>query len=198
MRFACLTFIFSLFFSLGFAQKSISIKVISDPTYEASAFDSYRNDLAGILGNKAQINFGPGDIFLHNASATEILDKYDQFAAEPETDVIIVFGSYAAMQIMNKDYYPKPTLVFGVINHKLQGYSISPQGTSGVQNLAFLSHGSQKVEVAIFKDIYPYKNLAIITDWRIAEILKDSDYLRQVMDSIGSAYTIIRWIPRRA
>lgn len=175
----------------AYAQQSLTIKAICDPNYGVEIFEDYRSDLKGIIGSSVSINFDEEDIYFHQASATGIISKYEEFASDEETDVIIVFGSYAAMQVMRKDSYAKPTLVFGLINDKLQGYEITPEGTSGVHNLAFMNVSNESSEVGIFKSIYPYTNLAIITDWRIAEIIKDSEYLRNIMDSLGSSYTII-------
>lgn len=186
-----LLILLTLFLSQVYAQQSLDIKAICDPTYDVEIFEAYRNDLSGIIGKGATINFDEEDIYFHKASATGILNKYNEYANDAETDVIIVFGSYAAMQVMRKESYAKPTLVFGIVNDKLQGFEVSPKGTSGIHNLAFLNMANESVEVGVFKSIVDYNNLAIITDWRVAEILKDSEYLKMVMDSIDAAYTII-------
>jgi hypothetical protein len=167
-RFAPLILFLVLFFSKVNAQERVSIKVIADNGFDASIFDAYKNDLSGILGSPYTVDFNRDDIYFHDLSRQDILSTYDSFESDPEVDVILVYGTYAATQINLKGQFTKPTFVVGLVSNVLQGFQVTADQTTGMDNLALVVSEETGGDLEAFNEIYPFENIAIITDWRVA------------------------------
>ena len=191
MRLRLLLSAISLFLFCSLHAQDLNIKIISDPGYEREHFEMYRSDLLGIIGSKYQVSLEEDDIYFHDLSRKDINNKFNELSNDPDVDLIIVYGTYVATQLTTVEEYLKPTIVFGVINPTIQGYPMTHEGTSGVHNLAYISLNSNRSELFDFYEIYPFEEIAIILDYRVAEVVRANEYLEDIFEVIPSRYVMI-------
>lgn len=127
---------------------------------------------------------------------------------DPKVDMVLVLGYSSAVVAVNRKNYPKPTLVATIIDENTANAPIDG-GTSGKHNLNYISiQGNLKRELKSFRQVVKFKNIAIISDGLISEVMpklgkkgkKDASKLGVKITSVrhrgGSVQKLLSKIPK--
>ena len=105
-----------------FAQspKQYSVGVLFDnlnPQLEP-VFEQFMAEVQAVVGQDATLTF-PDELFLVNGFDLEKAEQNYQAMLANEADIILAFGVINNTLLMNRDQYPKPTILFGAVNQDL-------------------------------------------------------------------------------
>lgn len=183
--------------SLGQAERPlpvVHVAIVSDGSSER--IESLR---ALFLEEMRAVNRGefdiqaPADLQLEaNRSLASVNAALDQVLSDKRTDLVItlgVLGSHAAAQ---RTTLPKPVVAPLISNHGLQNIPYK-QGTSGKRNLSYVSLDIDiQRDLAAFREIVPFKRLAVIVDDAIAQAIPGvHNEVTRVADKLGITITPI-------
>jgi hypothetical protein len=191
MKNLLIIFVILLFNSLNiFAQKTITIGILVDQYSESTEplISKLKEDVIAVSGSEANIIFK--GILQNNFDLDEANSNY-QNLVESNTDIILSFGTVNSLMLIQKDKFPKPTIVFGALSTDLLEFN-DTQKTSGINNITFIiSPFSYKEDLNVFKDLYDFKKIGVLID----EHLFSTTYLTKIFDDyfskIDASFTFI-------
>ena len=114
----------------------------------------------------------PKDKMVHgNWSPAGVRRAVNHLLADSGVDVILALGVIASHDVSQRPVLPKPVIAPFVIDRQLQGLPFF-RGTSGVRNLNYLTlpHSFERA-VEAFREILPFKHMALLVDQAVAEAL---------------------------
>lgn len=89
----------------------------------------------------------------------------------PKVDIVLVLGYSSAVVAVNQKNYPKPTLVATIIDENTANAPVNGS-TSGKHNLNYISiQGNLKRELNSFRKVVDFKNIALLSDALISEVM---------------------------
>ena len=176
----------------GFSQsgKIYNISILTDKSTEKSSvlFNQLQNEIKTVLGQDATIVFK--NILENNFNTATAKANYQQLLAN-DTDIILAFGIINNIVLFKEKNYPKPIIVFGSINSDFIDLP-KDQKTSQINNITYIiAPISYKKDLEIFKSIYNYKNIGIIVDPFLPEILPIKDLFDDYFSKNETSYTLI-------
>ncbi len=128
------------------------------------------NDLAGARYTFTLGGTKGGSI---NWNAEEALALYQKLAADPEVDLIVSLGVVSSSVITQADSYPKPVVAVGIIDPELQGVKRGDGNRSGVDNLTYIHFNRSMLrDLSLFHKLVPFKEVGIIFDPAVTDVLK--------------------------
>jgi outer membrane protein TolC len=161
---------FVLIFKLSYAQ-TITIGLLTDKnTPEIQPLlEQLKTEISAVLGQGPIINFNKP--LENNYSLEKAKTNYSSLVDNNAVDIILSLGILDNIAIYQHKIYAKPTIVFGSINSDF--INLSPeQKTSETNNITYIiTPLSYKKDLEAFKTLFDYKNIGIIVDDYVADIL---------------------------
>ncbi|MEL6276756.1 MAG: TolC family protein, partial [Bacteroidota bacterium] len=153
------------------AQAPYHITLVSDDANEGTRFfeNRIKTEIEALLGNRFTLSF---EMVRTNGDPDSLTYAIDQAYAS-ETDAIVGMGLIACDLIAKRGNHNKPTVLTFILDNELQEIPMTPEGTSGIQNLVYIqSPFDIKRDLETLYEFVPYDNLAIIN----AEGLSDREF----------------------
>ncbi|PCI34813.1 MAG: hypothetical protein COB60_05650 [Flavobacteriaceae bacterium] len=176
----------------GFSQsgKIYNISILTDKSTEKSSvlFNQLQNEIKTVLGQDATIVFK--NILENNFNTATAKANYQQLLAN-DTDIILAFGIINNIVLTQEKNYPKPIVVFGSVNSDFIDLP-QDQKTSNINNITYIiTPFSYKEDLETFKSLYNYKNVGIIVDQFLPEVLPVKDLFDNYFLNNDSSYKLI-------
>ena len=185
-----------LFLSLsGFSQnqRDYHIAILGDkPIPETKIIlAQLQSEIKSVVGQSANIIFNNSYLLLNDLSLEKAKSNYEKMLASKDVDLILSFGSINNIVIAKNKSFPKPVILFGVIN---DDFITFPEGqfASNIPNLTYiLTPQSYKRDLIQFKEIYPYRKIGIVVDNYLTEIYPVKNTLDNIFKTIDAEYVLI-------
>jgi outer membrane protein len=183
-------FLFAFF--IGFCQnsKTVSVGILIDSYTDdsQSLFVQMQNEIVSVVGEDALISFST--VLENNLNIAAARKNY-QTLLNGETDIILAFGTINNIVITEIKVHEKPTILFGAINSDLIDIDKNKE-SSGINNFTYLiSSQSYRKDLESFKEIYDFKNVGILVDDFLPELVPLKETLDIIMSDLGVSYQII-------
>ena len=169
--------------------------------------DQLRQEVTSLLGSKYDITIPLEKIKTASWSRESILKEYERLVADDGVDIIVAVGALNAAVLTKCVVFPKPLILLGVMDYELQQIPITKDKKSGIHNLTYilLVHDFES-DLKDFHDIFPYKNLTVVVDKKLAALIPGvgeklrefaaaNDVVAQVLAYDGNIGKVIENIP---
>ncbi|WP_027391503.1 TolC family protein [Aquimarina latercula] len=167
-----LFFLISILHLIGYSQssKTVTIGILADKSFEETIplLTKLKAEIKGVVGQDATIVFREA---LENEFDAEKAKSNYKTLVNSDVDIILAFGVINTIIIDKEEEYPKPVILFGSANSDFYDF---PEGqkTSEIKNITYLiTPFSYTDDLTVFKTLFNYKNIGIIVDDFIPEIL---------------------------
>ncbi|WP_198553807.1 TolC family protein [Tenacibaculum sp. Bg11-29] len=182
---------FVLIFNLSYAQ-TITIGLLTDKnTPEIQPLlEQLKTEISAVLGQGQIINFNKP--LENNYNLEKAKTNYRSLVDNNGVDIILSLGVLDNIAIYQYKTYAKPTIVFGSINSDFINL-LPEQKTSQINNITYIiTPLSYKKDLEAFKTLFDYKNIGIIVDDYVADILPLQSVFEPYFTKEGKQYKIIR------
>ncbi|MBW2592640.1 MAG: TolC family protein [Deltaproteobacteria bacterium] len=214
-RFILIGIFTSLFFlqiiqpELTDAAEEVKIGILFDIQKEDTRefIDQLRQEVTSLLGSKYDIIIPAKKIKTASWSRQDILKEYEGLVADDGVDIIVAVGALNAAVLTRLRAFPKPLIILGILDYELQQIPITREKKSGIHNLTYIlpAHDFEN-DLKDFHDIFPYKNLTVVVDKKLAalipgvgetfrEFVAANDGVSQVLACDGNIDSVIENIP---
>ncbi len=148
------------------AQQPLKITYISDESNSSNFVNLLQKQMLEetqlLLRHKYEVEF---NTIYCNAQNECVLDAMKNAFADESVDIILTAGIISGGLMSQLGNYPKPSIATTVINHELQQIPITPEGTSGVHNFAYVEAPFDiERDIKTLHRMYPFKKIAILVD----------------------------------
>ncbi|WP_299242454.1 TolC family protein [uncultured Aquimarina sp.] len=189
-----LTILLFLLVSLGFSQekRNYNIGILLDNRTEEinPLLIQLENQIKAVVGEDATITIPSNTILINNFNLTKAEENYNELLSN-NTDIIIAFGVINNEIISKQNSYNKPTILFGAVNKDLVTVDLVKKN-SGVDNFTYLIQSeSYKNDLKKFKELTNFKNVAIVIEQQIVDILPIKETFDKEFQSIDANYKLI-------
>ena len=150
-----------------------------------------KEEIKSVVGQSANIVFDDSHILLNDLNLEKARSNYESMLESKDVDLILSFGSVNNFVIAKNKTFPKPVILFGVIN---DDFITFPEGQVGsnTPNLTYiLTPQSYKRDLQQFKEIYPYQKIGIVLDEYLTEIYPVKSTLDEIFKGIEAEYVLI-------
>ncbi len=181
-----LRILFLFVFFIGFSQnsKTVSVGILVDNSTDdiQTLFVQMQNEIVSVVGEDALISFRT--VLENNLNIATARKNY-QTLLNDETDIILAFGTINNIVITELIVHEKPTILFGAINSDLIDIDKNKE-SSGINNFTYLiSSQSYRKDLESFKEIYDFKNIGILVDHFLPELVPLKETLDVVMSDLS-------------
>jgi len=188
-----LLLIFSSFLGQAQQQEDYTIAILGDKLIPETdqIFAQLKDEIKSVVGQSANIVFKDSFILLNDLNLEKAKSNYEKMLALKDVDLILSFGSINNLVIAKNKKFPKPVILFGVIN---DDFITFPKGqvSSNISNLTYiLTPKSYKRDLLQFKEIYPYRKIGIIVDDYLTKIYPVKNTLDEIFNTIEAEYELI-------
>ncbi len=162
--FILLFILFSFSLSPGQNLKTINIGLVIDGSWgeENQMLGSIKREIHDLTAGEFDVQFPADKTVQADWTIGKIRSGLDRLLADPNVDMIITLGSISSNEVCHRIELGKPVIAPYIIDATFQKLPIK-DGRSGVQNLNYISvPATFKRDMQIFKDIVPFKNLAVL------------------------------------
>ena len=169
--------------------------------------EQLREEVTSLLGNKYNITIPAKKMKTASWSRQSILKGYEGLVADDSVDIIVAVGALNAAVLTKIEVFPKPLILLGIMDYELQQVPITRKKKSGIHNLTYilLAHDFES-DLKDFHDIFPYKNLTVVVDKKLAALIPGvgekfrkfvaaNDVVAQVLAYDGNIDKLIENIP---
>ena len=136
-----LLLIFSSFIGRAQQQEDYTIAILGDKLIPETdqILAQLKDEIKSVVGQSANIVFKDSFILLNDLNLEKAKDNYDKMLKSPDVDLILSFGSVNNYVIAKNKAFPKPVILFGIIN---DDFITFPEGqvSSNIPNLDLYSH----------------------------------------------------------
>jgi len=186
----CLYLLFTIF--IGFSQnsKTVSIGILIDSSTDDSQtlFVQLQNEIVSVVGEDAIIRFKSA--LENNFNIATARENYQTLLSD-ETDIILAFGTINNIVITEVIVHKKPTILFGAINSDVIDIDRDKE-SSGIDNFTYLiSSQSYRKDLELFNKIYNFKNIGILVDHYLPELVPLKETFDVIMSDLGVSYQLI-------
>lgn len=164
------------------------IGILLDVEKKASAqyIRTLETEISNLLKTKYTVKIAASDILPCDWSVDCIKENYNKLVSDRDIDIIIGVGVLNSSVLTRQTSYPKPVIVVGVIDPALQQIPITPGLTSGKHNLTYLMMPQTlEADLETFHGLYPFKEIALVEDRRLLEVMGRKDYLKNILMKKG-------------
>ncbi|MGB5820776.1 MAG: TolC family protein [Saonia sp.] len=185
-----LLLLFLIVSGFGQAPKEISIGFLVDSSSEESEglFVRLQQEITSVVGEDATIVFKEALVNQYDLGKAKA--NYDALIND-DTDMIVAFGAINNIVITQQEVHRKPTILFGAVNNDLIKIDRDKQ-SSGIKNFTYLiASQSYKEDLETFKALYDFKNVGIVVEDYLPNIVPLKETLDKELEEIGAAYTLI-------
>jgi Ni,Fe-hydrogenase I large subunit len=174
-------------------KKEYSVAILGDKYIHEtdSILNRLQAEIKSVVAQEAIVIFKKKYFLINQLSQEKAKRNYQAVINAEDVDLILSFGSLNNFVIAQNTQFPKPVILFGVINDDFIEF---PEGqkTSNVKNLTYiLTPKSYKEDLSEFKEMYPYKKVGIIVDDYLTEIYPVKETLNKILDEINSEFKLI-------
>ncbi|SFR54952.1 Outer membrane protein TolC [Robiginitalea myxolifaciens] len=179
---------------VGNAQEKQTYRIgmmVDSRTAETSVlFNQLESEVKAVVGEDAIIEFPPEYILSNNFRVAQAKANYQQLL-EGEVDIILALGSASDIVFQEEAEFPKPTVLFGVLNTDLSKLNLEQQ-TSGVENFSYLM-GVQSfdADLTTLKELTDFERVGIAIERGIAESVPLEQTYDRVLARLEADYGII-------
>lgn len=164
-------FVFVIFlFQFTFAQSNITIGFLTDKNSPElqPLLEQLKTEIRAVIGSSNTVNFK--EVLTNNYNLEKAKTNY-QALVNSDADIIIAFGVIDNIVLFQEETYPKPVIVFGSINSDF--INLPPeQKTSNINNITYIiAPLSYRKDLDAFKALYDYKNIGIVVDDYLVNVL---------------------------
>lgn len=159
------TFIFVLLCYLcnwSWAQETFPITIIRGDTSQRAIEQEelIKEEIRALLTNRFNFSFKT----LTGPNQSDAIEQVIQQAYnEADTKLVIGIGLTTCDQILQRDSFPKPTILTVILDDELQRIAATSEGTSGIHNLTYIqSPFNIRRDFEMLYEIIPFKKLAIL------------------------------------
>ncbi|WP_321281362.1 TolC family protein [Marinifilum fragile] len=173
--------------------KEYSVAILGDEYIHEndSILNLLKAEIKSVVSQEATVVFKKEYYLMNQLSQEKAKENYQTVVNSEDVDLILSFGSFNNFVIAQNKAFPKPVILFGVINDDFIEFP-EGQNTSQVKNLTYiLTPKSYKEDLSEFKEMYPYKKVGIILDEYLTEIYPVKETLDKILGEIKSEYKII-------
>ena len=192
--FLLLTFFLSIL-SISYAQrkKTYTVGFLSDTITKDNKnhLKKFKKEVRAVVGNDATIIFDPKYSLNNNFDWNKAEENYNTLINSPKVDIIIASGLINNYLIYLKKEYPKPTIVFGMVNEDFIDLE-EKNKTSGIHNLTYLIlPQSYKRDLTSFHKVFPFKKIGIFVEKEVSNILPIKKVLDNYFDGVDATYVLM-------
>ncbi len=143
------------------AKPVFKIAMLIDASKDASYQKVVVNEINSLLETRYDIKYltlkiDIGKTRNENAVISTLME-------DASVDCIIGLELDMSQALVKYGIYPKPVIAGAILDGKLQGLPLTPEGTSGIQNFNYIqSPFDIEKDLRTFKKLYDYKHLAIL------------------------------------
>ncbi|MEM6843994.1 MAG: TolC family protein [Bacteroidota bacterium] len=188
----CLIFLLCITLPLTAQKQVYSIGILTDTrTAEvAPLLEQVQEQIKAVVGEDATILFDEENLLVNDFSLETARQNYQQLLSN-NTDIILAFGAINSLVIGQQERYPKPTILFGVVNRDLIEIE-QDRTTSGIDNFTYLIQSkSYQDDITKFKELTDFKNLGIVIEQQLVDILPFEKIFRQELQALEVDYKLI-------
>jgi len=190
MKKLILFFLLANIICIAQAQTTLTIGIINDKQTSDSEplFQKLKKDITDVIG-KDGVNVVFKDVLYNNYNIKSAKENYHQLLGNSE--IIIAFGIVNTLILYEEKSYPKPTIIVGAINNDIADIPKNKK-TSGINNLTYLiTPFSYSDDLDAFAEIYPFKNIGIVVDDFMLDLLPLKKQFDDYFDDKKSTYEFI-------
>ncbi|MEM0992692.1 MAG: TolC family protein [Bacteroidota bacterium] len=175
------------------AQKQVySIGILTDTkTAEVvPLLDQLQAQIIAVVGEDATIVFKEENLLVNDFNIATAQQNYQQLLAN-ETDIILAFGVINNLVVGQQDNYPKPTILFGLVNRDLIELDQN-KTTSGVENFTYLIQSeSYEDDLVALKELTDFEKVGIVVEEKVVDIFPFEEVFEQELSTLEAAYLLI-------
>jgi len=188
-----LLLIFSSFIGRAQQQEDFTVAILGDKLIPETdqILVQLKDEIKSVVGQSANVVFKDSFVLLNDLNLEKAKNNYEKMVQSEDVDLILSFGSVNNFVIAKNKTFPKPTILFGVIN---DDFITFPEGqlSSNITNLTYiLTPQSYKRDLLQFKEIFPFKKIGIIVDEYLTEIYPVKNTLDEIFKTIEAEYILI-------
>lgn len=189
-----LTILLFLFVSTVFSQakRNYNIGILLDHRTEEidPLLVQLENQIKAVVGEDATIAVPPNTILINGFDLANARENYNRLL-QNNTDIIIAFGAINNEVISKQSVYEKPTILFGAVNRDLVDVDLQKE-SSGIHNFTYLIQSeSYRSDLEKFKELTNFKNVGIIVEQQLMDILHIRNTFDREFQSIEGDYKLI-------
>lgn len=188
-----LLMLFSSFIGYSQTNDNYTIAILGDKVMPEtdSLVIQLKNEISSVVGQSANIVFNDHLILVNNLDQTKAKENYEAMLKNEEVDLILSFGSLSNFVIAKNEVFPKPVILFGVINDDFITFPLG-QTSSDIHNLSYiLTPQSYKRDLEEFRDLYPYKRVGFVVDKYLTNFYPVKRTLDNIFKEIDAEYELI-------
>jgi len=181
--------------SIGFGQQkeNYNIAILGDKLIPETdqILIQLKEEIKSVVGQSANIVFEDSFVLLNDLSLEKARANYESMLESKDVDLILSFGSVNNFVIAKNKNFPKPVILFGVIN---DDFITFPEGQVGsnTPNLTYiLTPQSYKRDLLQFKEIFPFRKIGIVLDEYLTDIYPVKNTLDDIFKGIEAEYVLI-------
>lgn len=161
------------------AQRAVNIALIIDTRPDSETEERYqqnvKDEINQLLGHRYQLTLNEYFIMDNPNNDAEVVVN----EAYAQNDIIVGVGVVASGYLIEFKNQSKPTIASFVLNPKMQNLTITPEGTSGINNFTYLnSPFNLRKKLKTLYDIYPFEALVVV---RQEELVPDNNLLNSTL-----------------
>lgn len=174
-------------FSFGQEKKTVNIGVLLDT--QVKELNPYLNHLKkqvkAVVGEDAKVTFKEAYILSNDFNINKAEQNYNQLLAS-EVDVILSFGVFSNLMIVQQDHFDKPTFMLGASIQDLNGLNTTLK-TSGIHNFSYLIDSKSYLkDLSDFKKLVNYKQVGFV----IESAYYNQDIIRNNLTKLLNAHQV--------
>jgi outer membrane protein TolC len=175
---------------LGAEQRRVvRIGIVSDgPVIRFPNLEGlFKQEIRNIATDEFDVSFPARRNLMADGTAAGVKKNLDRLLTAGDVDLVLALGTIASSEACKRRDLPKPVVAPFIIDAQMQKLP-RQAGTSGVKNLTYIdSMRSINRDVMAFRQIAPFKSLAILVDRRDYEGIPE---MRRIGNTIANEYTI--------
>ncbi|WP_171595900.1 TolC family protein [Marinifilum caeruleilacunae] len=173
--------------------KEYSIAILGDKYIHDtdSILNRLQSEIKSVVAQEAKVVFKEQYFLLNELNKEKAKQNYEKAIQANDVDLILSFGSINNFVIAQSNNFPKPVVLFGVINDDFIEF---PEGqkSSKIENLTYiLTPQSYQKDLSEFREMYPYKKVGIIVDQYLSEIYPVEETLGKILKDSNADFKLI-------
>lgn len=170
--------------------KKITIGILADRQDPASEvlLNQLKNTIEDVAGGANTIVFKK--VLENDFDLTQAKAQYE-LLLEDKTDIILAFGIVNSIMIYQEEEHPKPTITLGAINQDFVRIARAEK-SERIDNVAFhFVPSSYSDDLEAFETLYEYRNIGIIVDKKLMQILPLQAFFDQYFAEKEQSFQLI-------
>ncbi len=145
----------------AWAKPVFKIALLSDPGGETRYQRRTVEEINALLKSRAAVEYLQAAVGPDRDARTDAVIA--GIMADDSVDCVIGIGIDPSEFLVRLNRYDKPTIAATILDRRLQGLPMTPEGTSGIRNFNYiLSPFDIEKDLRTFKTLYDFKHLAVL------------------------------------